>query len=223
MLVGTEDLLPLIAPISWLIFCGVMPLRYPTQPLKVAANALAYSILKFVSSDNSRRAPTYQTIVLSFANLRPPTAYTIIKDRKQVEHFYSTLIRARARYALPLPLEIHPIWWLHIPLNPETGAVNDFPGWDIADPNNSDTTARRQRSTQWAILSLCAWHLKDVLRKGGTSCQHRYHLEKTHLLDKARIGRPNYPTAVSKVENRYAFGSTRADCQDLASEQRYSK
>ena len=39
MLVETEYLLPLIAPIVWTIFGAVMALRYPTKPVKVAANA----------------------------------------------------------------------------------------------------------------------------------------------------------------------------------------
>ena len=38
MLVETEDLLPLIAPIVWPTFGAAMGLRYPTQPLRVAAN-----------------------------------------------------------------------------------------------------------------------------------------------------------------------------------------
>ena len=85
MLVETEDLLPLIASKFWPIFGVLMALRYPTHPLKVAANAHANSILQFVSSDNSRRAPTYQAISHNFANLQRPMAYTIIKDRTQEE------------------------------------------------------------------------------------------------------------------------------------------
>ena len=76
-----------------------------------------------MSTDNSQRAPT-------FGNLRPPMAYTIIKDKTQVEHNYSTLIEARARCALPMPLELHPLVWLHIPRCPETGAVDNFPEWE---------------------------------------------------------------------------------------------
>ena len=108
-----------------------MALRYLTQPLKVAANASAYSFLQFVGSGKLRWTLTCQAVVHNFGNLRHPMAYTIIKDRKQVEHNYATLIHACACCALPLPLEFHLIWWLHIPLNPETGALNDFPGWDV--------------------------------------------------------------------------------------------
>ena len=57
-------------------------------------------------------------------------AYTIIKDKKQVEHNYSTLIRAQC--AVPLPLRIPSNLVVLHPSNPETGAVNDFPGWDVA-------------------------------------------------------------------------------------------
>ena len=38
MLVETEDLTPVIAPIIWPIFGSVLALRYPTQPLRVAAS-----------------------------------------------------------------------------------------------------------------------------------------------------------------------------------------
>ena len=53
MLVETEDLIPLIAPIVWPMFGAVMALRYPTQALRVAASAPALSILHFVTSDGS--------------------------------------------------------------------------------------------------------------------------------------------------------------------------
>ena len=77
-------------------------------------------------SDGSQRGPTYQRAVSSFASLRPPMAYTIIKDKKQVEHNFASIIRARARCALPMPMEFHPIAWLHIPLDPETGAADSL-------------------------------------------------------------------------------------------------
>ena len=57
-------------------------------------------------------------------------AYTIIKNKKQTEHNFVMLIRARARCALPLPLEFHPVDWLHVPINPSTAAVQDFSSWD---------------------------------------------------------------------------------------------
>ena len=85
MLVETEDLIPLIAPIVWPIFGAVMALRYPTQVLRVAANAPTLSILHFVTSDGTQRGPTYQRAVSSFAFLRPLMAYTIIKNKRQVE------------------------------------------------------------------------------------------------------------------------------------------
>ena len=47
-----------------------------------------------------------------------------------MEHTYLTLIRARARCALPLPLEFHPVAWLHVPLDPNNGAVATFVDWD---------------------------------------------------------------------------------------------
>ena len=123
MLVETEDLIPLIAPILWPNFGTVMALRYPTQVLRAAANAPTLSILHFVISDGSQRGPTYQRAASSFASLRPPMAYTINKDRKQVEHNFVSFIRARARCALPMQMEFHPVAWLHIPINPETGVA----------------------------------------------------------------------------------------------------
>ena len=57
-------------------------------------------------------------------------AYTVIKDRRQVEHSFVTIIRARARCALPMPLEFHPVAWLHVPINPHTGAVDSFADGD---------------------------------------------------------------------------------------------
>ena len=79
--------------------------------------------------DNAR-PPEFQTLVHNFANFRPPMAYTVVKDKKQVEHNFATLIRARARCAIPMPMELHPIEWLHAPINPGTGALLDFAGWD---------------------------------------------------------------------------------------------
>ena len=131
MLVETEDLIPLAAPVIWPIFGAVMALRYPTQALRVAAVAPSLSILHFVTSNGSLQGPTYQSVIRSFANLRPPMAYTIIKDRQQVEHNYLTLIKARARSSLPLPMEFHPVIWLHAPLNPNNGAVATFDEWDV--------------------------------------------------------------------------------------------
>ena len=130
MLVETEDLIPLIAPILWPIFGAVMALRYPTQVQRAAANAPTLSILHFVISDGSQRGPFYQRAVSSFASSRPPMAYTIIEDRKQVEHNFVSIIRARARCALPMPLEFHPVAWLHISINPETGAALSFADWN---------------------------------------------------------------------------------------------
>ena len=48
LLVETEDLVPLIAPIVWLIFGPMMALPYPTQPLRVAARTPMMSFLHFV-------------------------------------------------------------------------------------------------------------------------------------------------------------------------------
>ena len=130
MLVETEDLIPLIAPIIWPIFGAVMTLRYPTQNWRVAANAPSLSILHFVIINGPLQGPPYTSVIRSFANLRPPTAYTVIKERRPVEHNYLTLIGARARCALPLPLEFHPVAWLHFPLDPNNRAVATFVGWD---------------------------------------------------------------------------------------------
>ena len=86
MLVETEDLMPLISPIFWPIFGAVMALRYPTQVLRMAANSPTLSILHFVTTDGLQPDPTYHRVVASFTSLRPPMAYTTIKDKKQVEH-----------------------------------------------------------------------------------------------------------------------------------------
>ena len=48
MLVETEDLIPVIAPIIWPIFGPMMALRYPTQPVRIAASSPTLSILHFV-------------------------------------------------------------------------------------------------------------------------------------------------------------------------------
>ena len=103
-----------------------MALRYPTQTLRVAAHASILSILHFVSANGSQRGPTYQTAVKNFACLRPPMAYTVYKDRKQVDKSFAAIFRARARCALPMPMEFHPVARLHIPIDPHTGAVDSF-------------------------------------------------------------------------------------------------
>ena len=130
MLVETEDLIPVIAPVIWPIFGPMMALRFPTQPLRIAASSPTLSLLHFVDPQDNARPPEFQTLVHNFANFRPPMAYTVVKDKKQVEHNFATLIRARARCAIPMPMELHPIEWLHAPINPGTGALLDFAGWD---------------------------------------------------------------------------------------------
>ena len=130
MLVETEDLIPLVAPIVWPIFGAVIALRYPTQALRMAANTPTLSILHFVTTDGTQPELTYRGVVANFSSLRPPMAYTIIKDKKQVEHNFTSIIKARARCALPMPMEFHPITWLHIPLNPATGAAHYLADWD---------------------------------------------------------------------------------------------
>ena len=126
MLVETEDLIPLIAPIIWPIFGAVIALRYPTQTLRVAAHAPTLSILHFVNTNVSQRGPTHQSVVENFAYMRPPMAYTVIKGRKQVEQNFAEIIRARAPCALPIPIEFHPVAWLHLPIDPHTDAVDSF-------------------------------------------------------------------------------------------------
>ena len=76
-LVETEDLIPLLAPIVWPIFGGVMALKYPTQPLRVAQNAPSLSILHFVNPSDKRRTTNYQSVVCNFANVRPHLAYIL--------------------------------------------------------------------------------------------------------------------------------------------------
>ena len=72
VLVETEDLIPLIAPIIWPTFGAVMALRYPTQVLRAAANAPSLSILHFVITNGPLQGPTYASVIRSFTNLRPP-------------------------------------------------------------------------------------------------------------------------------------------------------
>ena len=55
MLVETEDLIPVIAPIIWPIFGAMMALRYSTQSLRVAANTRTLSILHFVKAQDDTR------------------------------------------------------------------------------------------------------------------------------------------------------------------------
>ena len=130
MLVETEDLMPLIAPIVWPIFGSMMALRYPAQLLRVAATASVHSILHFVNFEDNQQIPKVSQVVRTFVNLRPPTAYTMIKDKQQVEYNYTATIRARTRCALPLAQEFHPVEWLHMPISPRTGAIASFAGWN---------------------------------------------------------------------------------------------
>ena len=129
-MVETEDLMPLIAPIVWPIFSAVMALRYATQVLRMAVKTPTFSILHFVMTDETLTEPTYRKVVANFSSMRPPMAYTIIKDKKQVEHNFTSIIKARARCALPMPMEFHPIAWLNIPLNPATGAAHSLADWN---------------------------------------------------------------------------------------------
>ena len=78
------------------------------QALRVAASASVLSILHFVTPHGSQRGPTYQTAVRNFAFLRPPLAYTVIKDRKQVEYNFTAIIRARVRCAPPMSKKFPP-------------------------------------------------------------------------------------------------------------------
>ena len=72
-----------------------MALRYPTQPLIVAASTPTLSMLHFEDPENDARPLNFQTLVQRFANFRPPMAYRIIKDEKQTEPSFVMLIRAR--------------------------------------------------------------------------------------------------------------------------------
>ena len=57
-------------------------------------------------------------------------AYTVIKDRRRAEQKFVTKIRARARCALPIPMELHLVAWLDVPIHPDTVAVDSFADWD---------------------------------------------------------------------------------------------
>ena len=96
----------------------------------MAVNTPTFSILHFVMADETLAEPTYRRVVANFSSMRPPMAYTSIKDKKQVEHNFTSIIKARARCALPMPMEFHPIAWLHIPLNPATGAAHSLADWN---------------------------------------------------------------------------------------------
>ena len=74
MLVETDDIIPMIALIVWPIFGPMMALRYPTQPLRVAASSPTLSILHFVDPQDDARPPEFQTPVRDFANFQPPMA-----------------------------------------------------------------------------------------------------------------------------------------------------
>ena len=108
MLVETEVLIPVIAPIVWPIVGPVMALRYPTQTLRVAISTPTLSILHFVDPEDDTRPPDFQMLARNFANSRLVMAYTTIKDKKQTEHNFVMLVQARARCALPMPLDCLP-------------------------------------------------------------------------------------------------------------------
>ena len=57
VLVETEDLIPLIAPIVWPLIGRLMALRYPTQPLRVAASTPTLFILHFVDPEEDSTLP----------------------------------------------------------------------------------------------------------------------------------------------------------------------
>ena len=57
-------------------------------------------------------------------------ANTIIKEKKQVEYNFTSIIPGRARCTLPMPMEFHPVAWLHTPLNQGTGAADSFADWN---------------------------------------------------------------------------------------------
>ena len=100
-----------------------------SYPPGVAASTPTLSILHFVEPEDDARPPDFQTLVRNFVNFRPPMAYTIIKYMKQTEHNFFMLIRTRARCALPMSLKFHPVEWLHVPICPSTGAIQDFYSW----------------------------------------------------------------------------------------------
>ena len=101
--------------------------KVPHTNLGVAAHAPILYILHFVSTNGSQRGPTNQTSVKNVACLMPPMAYTVIKDRKQLE----LNIVARARCAFPIPMEFHPVAWLHVPIDLHMGAVDFFAEWNV--------------------------------------------------------------------------------------------
>ena len=129
MLVETEDLIPLIAPIVWPIFGAVMAFSYPTQVLSGCERSVAvHSTFRDhqwspagshlgVSSAQRCQSTTPHGL---YGNQGTKTGGTQLPDPDP----------ARARCALPLPLEFHPVSWLHAPLDPNNGAVATFVGWD---------------------------------------------------------------------------------------------
>ena len=48
-----------------------------------------------------------------------------------MEYNFAAIIRAPARCALPMRMVFHPVVWLHIPIDPHTGAVDSSAGWDV--------------------------------------------------------------------------------------------
>ena len=229
MLVETEDLIPLIAPIVWPLFGAVMALRCPTQALQVAGSAPTLSILHFVTTKGSQRDPTYQSAVRSFANLRPPMAYTVIKDRKQVEYIYTTIIRARAQCALPMPLEFHLVAWFHAPLDPNSGAVATFMDWDepvilSENPSHHHPKTRwsqaMREGAQQATLPVRVRHFAHVLHSGGTPRPDCPHIRCDHLLVKTRVtGLRNSPT-VPALENDSSNGGEGTKQEKLTGQRR---
>ena len=87
MLVETEDLILLIAPIVWPIFGPVMALRYPTQPLRVATSTPpTLSILHFVNAEENQGIPSFHALVRTFVNFRPPL---LSSSKKKIKCRYS--------------------------------------------------------------------------------------------------------------------------------------
>ena len=174
-----------------------MALRYPTQPLRVAANTPTLSILHFVDPEEDTRPPDVQTLVRNFANFWPPMAYTI-KDKKQVEHNFVTLIRARARCAMPMSLELHPVEWLHAAINSNTGTLQNFASWDELAILRTLTNAtqrlggRRKGST---LESLQHRTIRDTFRMYNPRTEPQANtatiLSNKHLLGRPPDGRPN--------------------------------
>ena len=170
MLVETKDLMPLISPIVWPIFGAVMALRYPKQVLRMAANTPTFSILHFVTTDGLQPDPTYHRVVAGFTSLRPPMAYTIIKDKKQVEHNFTSIIKARARSALPMPMEFHPIAWLATyPSEPQYRRGGLLYGLECRSNfedysyHSSETGRHKARGrTQRITIPLCMRHITNV-------------------------------------------------------------